>query len=69
MQLKSPPTLSLAALERQYGRGREVLSSELAAEYETPSPSIVGVVDATLNRFCLTRPFPGPAEADHIQEL
>ncbi len=56
MQLKSHPTLSLAALERQYGRGRKVRSSELPAEYETPSPSIVGVVvssrgfDDLLNR-------------------
>jgi hypothetical protein len=25
--------------------------------------------EATLEQFCLTRPFPGPREADHIQEL
>ncbi len=33
------------------------------------TPGVEGVPEATLNRFCLTRPFPGPAEADHIQEL
>jgi hypothetical protein len=33
------------------------------------TPGVEGVPEATLERFCLTRPFPGPAEADHIQEL
>ena len=33
------------------------------------TPGIEGVSEATLARFCLTRPFPGPREADHIQEL
>jgi peptidoglycan hydrolase CwlO-like protein len=32
------------------------------------TPGVEGVPEATLNEFCLTRPFPGPAEADHIQE-
>jgi hypothetical protein len=27
------------------------------------------VPEATLEEFCLTRPFPGAREADHIQEL
>jgi peptidoglycan hydrolase CwlO-like protein len=31
------------------------------------TPGIEGVPEATLNRFGLTRPFPGAAEADHIQ--
>jgi hypothetical protein len=31
------------------------------------TPGIEGVPEATLLRFGLTRPFPGPAEADHIQ--
>lgn len=33
------------------------------------TPGIEGVPEATLERFGLTRPFPGPAEADHIQLL
>jgi uncharacterized coiled-coil protein SlyX len=33
------------------------------------TPGVEGVPEATLNRFGLTRPFPGPAEADHIQLL
>ena len=33
------------------------------------TPGVEGVSEATLERFCLTRPFPGPREADHIQEL
>lgn len=33
------------------------------------TPGIEGVPEATLEEFCLTRPFPGPREADHIQEL
>jgi hypothetical protein len=33
------------------------------------TPGVEGVPEATLNSFCLTRPFPGPREADHIQEL
>lgn len=33
------------------------------------TPGIEGVPEATLNRFGLTRPFPGAAEADHIQLL
>jgi hypothetical protein len=32
------------------------------------TPGVEGVPEATLLEFCLTRPFPGPAEADHIQE-
>jgi peptidoglycan hydrolase CwlO-like protein len=32
------------------------------------TPGVEGVPEATLEQFCLTRPFPGPAEADHIQE-
>jgi TolA-binding protein len=32
------------------------------------TPGVEGVPEGTLERFCLTRPFPGPAEADHIQE-
>jgi hypothetical protein len=31
------------------------------------TPGIEGVPESTLNRFGLTRPFPGAAEADHIQ--
>jgi peptidoglycan hydrolase CwlO-like protein len=33
------------------------------------TPGIEGVPEGTLERFGLTRPFPGPAEADHIQLL
>lgn len=33
------------------------------------TPGIEAVPEATLERFGLTRPFPGPAEADHIQLL
>jgi peptidoglycan hydrolase CwlO-like protein len=33
------------------------------------TPGVEGVPESTLERFCLTRPFPGPREADHIQEL
>lgn len=33
------------------------------------TPGVEGVREATLEQFCLTRPFPGPREADHIQEL
>jgi peptidoglycan hydrolase CwlO-like protein len=32
------------------------------------TPGVEGVPESTLQEFCLTRPFPGPAEADHIQE-
>jgi peptidoglycan hydrolase CwlO-like protein len=32
------------------------------------TPGVEGVPESTLLRFCLTRPFPGPREADHIQE-
>lgn len=32
------------------------------------TPGVEGVPEATLEQFCLTRPFPGPREADHIQE-
>jgi hypothetical protein len=31
------------------------------------TPGVEGVPEATLGKFCLTRPFPGAAEADHIQ--
>lgn len=31
------------------------------------TPGVEGVPEATLKQFGLTRPFPGPAEADHIQ--
>jgi peptidoglycan hydrolase CwlO-like protein len=31
------------------------------------TPGVEGVPEATLNQFGLTRPFPGAAEADHIQ--
>jgi hypothetical protein len=34
-----------------------------------PIPQVSGVPEATLERFGLTRPFPGAAEADHIQLL
>jgi Peptidase M15 len=33
------------------------------------TPGVEGVPEATLEQFCLTRPFPGAREADHIQEL
>jgi peptidoglycan hydrolase CwlO-like protein len=33
------------------------------------TPGVEGVAESTLESFCLTRPFGGPAEADHIQEL
>jgi peptidoglycan hydrolase CwlO-like protein len=33
------------------------------------TPGVEGVPEATLEEFCLTRPFPGAREADHIQEL
>jgi peptidoglycan hydrolase CwlO-like protein len=33
------------------------------------TPGVEGVAESTLNQFGLTRPFPGPAEADHIQLL
>ncbi len=33
------------------------------------SPGIEGVPESTLEEFCLTRPFGGAREADHIQEL
>ena len=33
------------------------------------TPGVEGVPEATLERFCLTRPFGGAREADHIQEL
>ncbi len=32
------------------------------------TPGVEGVPEATLEQFCLTRPFGGAAEADHIQE-
>jgi hypothetical protein len=32
------------------------------------TPGVEGVPESTLNQFCLTRPFPGAREADHIQE-
>ncbi len=32
------------------------------------TPGVEGVPEAALNRFCLTRPFGGAREADHIQE-
>jgi peptidoglycan hydrolase CwlO-like protein len=32
------------------------------------TPGVEGVPEATLLKFCLTRPFPGAHEADHIQE-
>ena len=33
------------------------------------TPGVEGVPEAALEQFCLTRPFPGAREADHIQEL
>jgi peptidoglycan hydrolase CwlO-like protein len=33
------------------------------------TPGVEGVPEATLNQFGLTRPFPGAAEADHVQLL
>jgi hypothetical protein len=33
------------------------------------TPGVEGVPEGTLEKFGLTRPFPGPAEADHIQLL
>jgi peptidoglycan hydrolase CwlO-like protein len=33
------------------------------------TPGVEGVPESTLEEFCLTRPFPGAREADHIQEL
>jgi Peptidase M15 len=33
------------------------------------TPGVEGVPESTLESFCLTRPFPGAREADHIQEL
>lgn len=33
------------------------------------TPGVEGVPEGTLERFCLTRPFGGAREADHIQEL
>jgi hypothetical protein len=33
------------------------------------TPGVEGVPEATLEQFCLTRPFGGAREADHIQEL
>ena len=33
------------------------------------TPGVEGVPESTLERFCLTRPFAGAHEADHIQEL
>jgi peptidoglycan hydrolase CwlO-like protein len=33
------------------------------------TPGVEGVPEATLEEFCLTRPFSGAREADHIQEL
>jgi peptidoglycan hydrolase CwlO-like protein len=33
------------------------------------TPGVEGVAESVLEQFCLTRPFPGPAEADHIQEF
>jgi peptidoglycan hydrolase CwlO-like protein len=32
------------------------------------TPGVEGVPEAVLQQYCLTRPFPGAAEADHIQE-
>ena len=32
------------------------------------TPGVEGVPEAVLQQYCLARPFPGPAEADHIQE-
>jgi peptidoglycan hydrolase CwlO-like protein len=33
------------------------------------TPGVEGVAEATLNQFCLTRPFGGAREADHIQPI
>ena len=44
----------------------DVLSSLRAGGFD---PGVEGVPEATLNRFGLTRPFGGAAEADHIQLL
>ncbi len=33
------------------------------------TPGVEGVPEGTLERFCITRPFGGAREADHIQEL
>jgi peptidoglycan hydrolase CwlO-like protein len=33
------------------------------------TPGVEGVAESVLEQFCLTRPFPGAAEADHIQEF
>jgi hypothetical protein len=33
------------------------------------TPGVEGVSESTLASYCLTRPFGGPREADHIQEL
>jgi peptidoglycan hydrolase CwlO-like protein len=33
------------------------------------TPGVEGVAESVLEQFCLTRPFGGAAEADHIQEL
>jgi peptidoglycan hydrolase CwlO-like protein len=33
------------------------------------TPGVEGVPEGTLEKFGLTRPFPGPAEADHVQLL
>lgn len=33
------------------------------------TPGVEGVSESTLASYCLTRPFAGPREADHIQEL
>ena len=33
------------------------------------TPGVEGVPEGTLERFCLTRPFAGAREADHIQEI
>lgn len=33
------------------------------------TPGVEGVPEATLNQFCLTRPFGGAREADHIQPI
>lgn len=110
----------LTVLEQQFARDQKVLAAQLLADYESPPPTIVGVIvarldalgkalqlhlegisgyrtpqhsvevggfaddphtrgqasdtpgvegvpEATLERFCLTRPFGGAAEADHIQ--
>jgi peptidoglycan hydrolase CwlO-like protein len=33
------------------------------------TPGVEGVPESTLEQYCLTRPFPGAREADHIQDL